>query len=410
LRRVLITGLGCVTPCGIGAEQLWSAMVEGRSGIRPVSSFDVSGCASRVAGEIPDFRPEDFLARREIQAFGRFVHLGVAAARMAWTDAGGPLRTLDPERVGVCIGSAVGAIGRAVSDGITFYEKGLARVHPMFPLQYPGTLASEVSIALGLHGPAYAIGTACTAGADAIGLALGQIASGVVDAVLAGGSDAPIFPLLFASFDRLGALSTLNEPPERASRPFSLDRNGFVLSEGAAVVMLEAEEVARKRGARVYAELAGFGATSDAHHHLAPTPEGTDGVQAVRQALAHAGLTPEAIDYVNAHGTSTPKNDVTETRILKRVFGDRAYSIPVSSSKSMLGHLIAASGSAELVISALALQKGIVPPTINLAEPDPECDLDYVTEGARRVPLRAVLSTSFGFGSRNAALVLRTTE
>ena len=402
----MITGLGCVTPCGTGSEKLWTSMVEGRSGIRPVSTFDTSGCGSRVAGEIPDFEPAQFLSRREIQAFGRFVHFGVAAARMAWEEAGG-LKGVDPDRIGVYMGSAVGAIGRAVNDGLTFFEKGLERVHPMFALHYPGTLPSEIAIALGIRGPAYAIGTACTASADAIGLALGQIASGMVDAAVVGGSDAPIFPLLYASFDRIGALSKLNDPPERASRPFSRERSGFVLSEGAGAMVLEAAEVALERGAHIYAELAGFGATCDAYHHLAPAPDGQQGARAIQQALAQAGLTPDEIDYVNAHGTSTPKNDATETLIMKTVFGERAYRIPISSSKSMLGHLIGASGAVELLISALAIQHAIVPPTINLSEPDPECDLDYVVDGPRPLPLRAVLSPSFGFGSRNAALVLR---
>jgi 3-oxoacyl-[acyl-carrier-protein] synthase II len=407
LRRVLITGLGCVTPCGIGAEQLWSAMVEGRSGIRPVSSFDVTGCASRVAGEIPDFRAEDFLARREIQAFSRYLHFGVAAARLAWEDAGRPGHTLDPDRVGVCIGSAVSAISRNIHDAFVFAEKGIERVHPMCPLQYPGSLPSEVAISFGLRGPAYSISTACTAGADAAGLMHGLIAAGTLDAAIVGGSDAPIFPLLFCAFDRMQVISRLNDPPERASRPFSRERCGFVLSEGAGVVVLEAEEVARARGARVYAELMGFGATSDASHHLQPAPDGRQGARAIALALAQAGLRPDDIDYVNAHGTSTAKNDAAETRILKTIFGDRAYAVPVSASKSMLGHMIGASAAVELIISALALYRGIVPPTINLTEPDPECDLDYVTDGARRMTMRAVLSTSFGFGSRNAALVLR---
>ena len=406
MRRVVITGLGCVTPFGVGAERLWSCVTTGASAIRPVSSFDVSSCGSRVAGEALDFNAEDFLTQREIPAFGRFAHFGVAAARMAWEDAGSP-STLDPDRVGVCIGSAVGAIGRAVNDGLVFAEKGLSRVHPLFSLQYPGTLPSEIAIALGLRGAAYAIATACTAGADAIGLALDQIRAGSLDAAVAGGSDAPIFPLLFASFDRVGALSKLNDPADRASRPFSADRNGFVLSEGAGILILEAEEVARERGAKIYAELAGFGATCDAFHHMAPATEGEQGARAILLALKHAGVTPEDVDYINAHGTSTLKNDLTETRIFKRVFGQRAYDIPISSSKSMFGHLIGASGPVELIISALALRDGIVPPTINMTELDPECDLDYVTEGARTQAIRTVLSTSFGFGSRNAALVVR---
>jgi len=406
LRRVVITGLGCVTPCGIGVSETWSAVAAGRSGTKEIGSFDASGCHSRVAGEIRDFVAEDFLARREIQAFSRYLHFGFAAARMAWEDARGA-GAFDPDRVGVCIGSAVGAISRNVTDGLTFEERGIERVHPMCPLQYPGSLPSEVAIAFGLRGPAYSISTACTAGADAAGLAMGQIASGMLDAALVGGSDAPIFPLLFHAFDRLQVVSRLNDPPEQSSRPFSRDRCGFVLSEGAGVVLLEAEEVARERGARIYAELAGFGATSDAHHHLQPSVDGSQGVRAVQQALRHAGLRPDEIDYVNAHGTSTAKNDSIETLILKHALGEHASRIPVSSSKSMLGHMIGASAAVELIIATLAIHDGVIPPTINLREPDPECDLDYVTEGARKAPLRAVLSTSFGFGSRNAALVVR---
>jgi 3-oxoacyl-[acyl-carrier-protein] synthase II len=407
LRKIVITGLGCVTPVGIGAERLWSAVVAGESGIDLVSTFDPAGCGSQVAGEVHDFRPEDFLARRDVQSFARFLHFGVAAARMAWDDAGNPSDSIDRDRIGVFLGSAVGAINRTVSDGATFAEKGLSRVHPMFPLQYPGSLPSEVAIALGLHGPAYAISTACTASADAIGLAFGQVASGMLDAALVGGSEAAIFPLLYASFDRMGALSKLNDPPSRASRPFSRERNGFVLSEGAGVLLIEAEEIARARGARIYAELAGFGATCDAHHHLAPEPEGEQGARAIRIALKQAGLSATDVDYINAHGTSTQKNDSTETLIIKKVFGEHAYRIPVSSSKSMLGHLIGASAAVELIISALALHHGVVPPTINVTDPDPACDLDYVTEGARPMALKAVVSNSFGFGSRNAALVLR---
>ena len=381
-------------------------MVRGRSGIKLVSRFDASACASHVAAEILDFRAEDFVSKRELTAYARFAHLGIAAAREAWEDAAPS--NIDRERVGVCIGTAVGAIDRTVTDGVTFFEHGLSRVHPMFPLQYPGTLPSQVAIELGLHGLAVPTSSACTAGADAIGLAMLQIQSGMVDGVLAGASDAPLFPLLFASFDRLGALSRLNDDPLTSSRPFSADRAGFVMGEGAGVLMLEAEDVARGRGARIYAEIAGFGATCDAFHHLAPEGSGAQGARAVALALAHAGLAPADIDYVNAHGTSTPKNDATETAILKIALGSRAKEIPVSSSKSMLGHLIGASAPVELIVAVLALRHRIVPPTINFTTPDPECDLDYVTEGARHdATLRAVLSTSFGFGSRNAALIVR---
>lgn len=396
-----------MTPCGTGIDQLWDAASRGESGIHPISRFDATGCGSQVAGEVQGFNASDFLARREIEAFSPYVHYGVAAARMAWEDAGYPSSSVDADRIGVFLGSAVGALGRAVHEGVVFAEKGIGRVHPMVPLQYPGTLPSEVAISLGVHGPAYAVSTACTAGADAAGLALGQIASGVLDAALVGGSDAPLVPVLFAGFDRLQVLSRLNDPPEQASRPFSKNRNGFVLSEGAGILMLEAEDVARERGARVYAELAGFGATSDAHHHLHPDATGVQGARAIVAALKQAGLTPGDVDYINAHGTSTPKNDLIETAIVKQVFSEAAYRVPISSSKSMLGHMIGASAAVELILSILAIRDGIIPPTINLTDPDPACDLDYVSEGARHARLDVVLSTSFGFGSRNAALVVR---
>ncbi len=347
------------------------------------------------------------MARREVQAFSRCLHFGVAAARMAWDDAGRLSGAHDPDRVGVFIGSSVGAISRNVTDGLAFAEKGIDRVHPMCPLQYPGSLPSEVAIALGLRGPTYAVSTACTASADATGLALAQIAAGTLDAAIVGGAEAPIFPLLFAAFDKLHVVSRLNEPAARASRPFSRDRDGFVLSEGAAMVVLEAEHLAVRRNARVYAECAGFGATSDAFHHLQPAPDGEQAARALRMALESASVTPDEVDYVNAHGTSTPRNDGTETLVLKKVFGRRAHDIPTSASKSMLGHMIGASAAIELIISTLAVHHGIIPPTINLTEPDPECDLDYVTEGARIAPLRIAVSPSFGFGSRNAALVVR---
>jgi 3-oxoacyl-[acyl-carrier-protein] synthase II len=383
-------------------------VTEGQSGIGPVSSFDASTCQSRVAGEIRRFVPEDFLARREVQAFSRYLHLGVAAARMAWEDAALPVSSVSADRVGVFVGSAVGPGGRIVSDAGTFYAKGLERVHPMLPAQYAGCLPSEISIALGTTGPTYAICSACTAGADAAGLAMSQIAGGVLDIAIVGGSDAPIFPLLFAAFDRLQVLSRHNEPPAEASRPFSADRNGFVLSEGSGMLILEAEDVALNRGARVYAEFSGFGATSDAFHHLQPASDGVQAARAIALALANAGLAADDVDHLNAHGTGTLKNDAAETIALKRVFGKRAYRIPITASKSMLGHQLGASAAVELILCALTIRNGVVPPTINLVNPDPLCDLDYVSGGARRVAVRTVVSTSFGFGARNAAVVLRS--
>lgn len=406
MRRVVITGLGCVTPCGIGAAALWESLIAGRSGIGRVQAFDARGIGSQVAGEVREFDPTPFLAQREIQTFSRYMHFGVAAARMAWADALEG-RGLDPDMVGVSVGSMGGHLHRIINEASVFAVHGLARVHPMLPIQYPGSLGCQVSMALGLHGPTYAIGTACTAGADAVGLGFLQIAAGTLDGCLVGGSEMPLIPSIFAALDRLGALSRLNDPPAAASRPFSRTRNGFVIAEGAGMLMLEAEDVARARGARIYAELAGFGATSDGVHHLAPAEDGIQGARAVRLALAQSGMAPSDVDYVNAHGTGTQKNDLAETRILKSVFGDHARRLPVSSSKSMLGHMIGAAGAVELIATTLALHHDLIPPTINLDEPDPECDLDYVPGGARAHRVRAAVSTSFGFGSRNAAIVLR---
>lgn len=406
-----VTGIGCVTPVGTGVEAFADALRQGRSGTGPLSLLDPRPYSCRVAAEVEGFRPSDFLGVRESRTSPRVVQLAVAAARLACEHA--DLRGWrDPTRVAILLGTSVGCSSYVIEQAGIFLERGIRRVHPSAPAQaQAGVLASECAIQLGVHGPALTLSSACTSSADAIGWGCDLIAAGSVDVVLAGGSEAPFAPLTFAAFDRLGMMPTsFNEEPERACRPFSADREGMVMAEGSAVLVLESAAHARARGQRALAEVAGYGATCDAASHFFQDESGVDAGRALEIALERAGLGPADVDYVNAHGTATRQNDPFETRVLRRVLGAEAERIPVSSSKSMLGHLLGASAAIEAAATALALDGGFVPPTINLEEPDPECDLDYVPNRAREAPLRAALSTSFGFGSRNAALVLRRCE
>ncbi len=405
--RVVITGLGCVTPLGVLPE-FWEGLTAGRSGIGALTAIDAAPYETRIAGQVRDFDPHQFMGRREAASMSRCVQFGVAAGKMALEHAGLVPDGIERERVGIYLGTSIGPLGHAMEQHAVFLEKGIARVHPMAPAQnYPGVLASELAILLGLNGPAITISTACTSGADAVGLALAQIRAGVVDVALAGGSEAPIFPMLFASFDRLGLMSRKNENPAAACRPFDLGRDGFALSEGAAVCVLESETYARSRGASLLAELAGFGASCDAYHHLQQDPSGRQAARAIESALRDAGAGVEDIGYISAHGTGTRANDTFETAVIKQVFGKRAYDVPMSSIKSMCGHLMGACGALELVACVKTLTDGVVPPTANLAMPDPDCDLDYVPNNARAASIGTILSNTFGFGSRNAALVVR---
>ncbi len=406
-RRVVITGLGCITPMGDLAST-WSALVAGRSGVTRLTVIDPSPYRTRVAGQILDFDAGRYLPSRDVNSTSRCVQLATASARMAIDDASLHLTKSESQRTGVYVGTSIGPLGLAMEQHALFMEKGISRVHPMAPAQnYPGVVASYIAMAMGLRGPAITVSTACTSGADAVGIAMSQIQSNTIDRAIVGASEAPLFPVLFASFDRIGLMSRWSGDPGAACRPFAKDRDGIVLSEGAAMCVVEDEEVARARGARVYAELAGFGATCDAYHPLQQLPGGEEAARAIRLALESAHVSPEDIDYVSAHGTGTPQNDAIETVAVKAALGARSASVPMSSIKSMTGHLMGASGALEIVVAVKSLTDGVVPPTINLHSRDSECDMDYVANVSRAACVQVVLSNTFGFGSRNASIVLK---
>jgi 3-oxoacyl-[acyl-carrier-protein] synthase II len=408
MARAWVTGIGCVTPIGVGVGPFAEALRAARSGIGPLTLIDARPYACRVAGEVTDFRPEDHMPLREARSSPRVVQFAVAAARMACEHAG-LRRWKDSTRVAILLGSSMGAFPYNEVQHSIFLERGIRRVHPSFPaLGHSGVIASECAIQLGVHGPVLTLSSACTSSADAVGLARDLIAHGVVDAVLAGGSEAPLSPLAFASFDRLRMMPTsFNEAPAGACRPFSADREGLVMGEGGAVLLLESEELLRERGGDPLAEVVGYAATCDADDHFVQKETGEDAIRAIEQALERAGVSAGEIDYVNAHGTATSQNDPFETRVLRTVFGERADRIPVSSTKSMVGHLLGAGAAVELAATIVGIRDGFLPPTINLDEPDPACDLDYVPREARSARVDTALSTSFGFGSRNAAIVVR---
>ena len=407
----VVTGIGCVTPIGLGVAAFSEALRRGVSGTGPLTAIDPAPYRSRVAAEVHGFRPEHFMPAREARSSPRVVQFAIASARMALEDAG-LASWPDPTRVAVVVGTSGGPAAYHFEQYAIYTERGVRRMPPSFPAQaHYGVIASECAIQLDVHGPVFTVSSACTSGADALGLARMLILAGQADVVLAGGAEAPLFPLLFAAFDRLEMMSSrFNDEPATASRPFSADRDGFVLGEGAAILVVENAERARERGARILATLAGYGATCDAKSHFSQDETGVDAERAIRLALESAGIAPEAIDYVNAHGSATPQNDFFEVGILRRVFGAAAAHLPVSSTKSMVGHLLGACGAVELAATIAGLHGGFLPPTINLRAPDPDCDLDWVANGSRPVRLRAALSTSFGFGSRNAALVVRAPE
>lgn len=409
--RVVITGLGILCPVGIGAEAAWEALLAGRSGVGHVTHFDASGLPVQIGGEIKGFQPESVGEPKEVRRMDRCTQITLAAARQALADAYLDLGSLDHETTGITIGSAAGGFQSMLEQHQVFLERGPRRLSPFF-IQHMlvDSPAGQAAISLGLRGPNVAVVSACATGTQAIGEAAETIRRGDAQVMLAGGAEAPLHPLILAGFAAMRALARNNEQPERASCPFSLDRDGFVLSEGAAVLVLEALEHARGRGARIYAEVAGYAATNDAFDMASIPEDGAMAAACMRRTLRKAGLSPEAIDYINAHGTSTPLNDRVETSAIKQVFGERAYRLAVSSTKSMTGHMMGASGAVETVICALALRDGIVPPTINLDRPDPDCDLDYVPHTARRMPIRATLSNSFGLGGHNASIALRRVE
>lgn len=406
-RRVVVTGIGPVTPVGIGVETFWRALTSGVSGVGKLEGFDVTSFPSRIAAQVHDFRPDDYLEGPEIRRMARFAQLAVAAAKLGLADAGLDLDACDRDRVGCVIGSGIGGIGAFEEQAHVLAERGPGRISPhLVAMMIPNMASAQIAMRLGITGPNDCTVTACAASGHAIARAVDLIRSGSADVVIAGGAEAAITPLTLAGFCATRALSTRNDDPTTASRPFDASRDGFVIGEGATVLVLESEQHARERGARIYAEIAGYGLSSDAYHETAPHPEGAGGASAMRSALVDAGLGPADIDHVNAHGTSTQLGDIAETKAIRSVFGVHADGIAVCSTKSMTGHLIGAAGATEAAATALAIARGIVPPTINLDEPDPLCGLDHVSGAARTTPVRAALSNSFGFGGHNATIAL----
>ena len=408
-RRVVITGLGIVCPIGTGQAAFGEALRAGRSGVGPLRAFDASGLPSRVAAEVVDFDPESCLDRRTVGRTERHTQFALAAARLAIDDGRLDLEAEDRDRIGVIVGNAFGGMAAVEREHATLRDEGPRRVSPMVIPMLLGNMApGEVAIRFGLRGINYGVSAACASANHAIGLALRHLQHGEADAMLAGGTEASITPLVVAGFCQARALATgSNDLPERASRPFDVDRSGFVIGEGAALVLLETWEHARDRGARVYAELAGFGANDDAHHATAPHPEGIGLARSIRLAIDDAGMRPDEIDLVNAHGTSTALNDRAETLAIRAAFGDRAPGLAIPATKSMIGHLLGAAGGAELIATVLGMREGLAHPTINLENPDPACDLDYVPNVARPMEIRAAVSNSCGFGGHNSVLVVR---
>jgi 3-oxoacyl-[acyl-carrier-protein] synthase II len=412
-RRVVITGTGMVTALGTGVEKNWKAMLAGTSGVGPITRFDASGIDARIAAEVKDFVPEEWIEKREVRRMDLYAQFALAASEMAMRESGLPIGRdkpggYEPEKVGVIIGSGIGGLGSLEEQHKRALEKGFDRLSPFFILQMIINMAPGlVSIRYGAKGPNWSPVSACSTSAHAIGEAAKSIRIGETNAMIAGGAEAAITPLGIGGFAAMKALSTCNDDPAHASRPFDKDRDGFVEGEGAGVVVLEELEHARRRGANILAELVGYGANSDAHHVTAPAPEGEGAARCMRLALEDARLNPRDIGYLNAHGTSTPYNDANETRAIKTVFGAHAKKLMISSTKSMTGHMLGAAGGAEAVVGVLALTRGVLPPTINYTTPDPECDLDYVPNTAREVRVDAVMSNSFGFGGTNAVLVLK---
>ena len=408
MRRVVVTGLGAVTPVGNDIPAMWRSLVEGESGVTRISSFDPSPFASQIAGEVKGFEAAAYLSAKELKRTERFVQFAVAAAKQAAADARLDVSHEDPFRVGVLIGSGMGSLGLIEQQQTTLLQKGPQKLSPfMIPMIIVNMAPGQVAISLGLKGPNSCTATACASGAHGVGEAFRIVQRGDADAMVAGGTESCITPLAIGGFCALKALSHRNDEPTKASRPFDKHRDGFVMGEGAGIMVLEELDHATRRGARIYAEMAGYGRTADAYHMTAPDPEGAGAAGAMAAALADAALTPDQISYINAHGTSTELNDKVETLAIKRVFKDFATRVPVSSTKSMTGHLIGGAGGVEAVICCLAIQHSVIPPTINYDVPDPDCDLDYVPNHARKLPVESALSNSLGFGGHNATVIFK---
>ncbi|MBD3918205.1 beta-ketoacyl-ACP synthase II [Paenibacillus sp. PR3] len=409
-QRVVVTGMGVMTSLGNDLEQFWGNLMEGKSGVSLVEAFDVSEYPTRIAAEIKGFNPELYADKKEARKMDRFVQFAVAASKKAVEDAGLAIgENADPERVGVMIGSGIGGLGTWEDQHNILLEKGPKRVSPFFiPMMIANMASGQVSMATGAKGPNSTAVTACATGTHSIGDSYKMIQRGDAEVMICGGAEATIRPTGMAGFCAMRAMSVRNDEPEKASRPFDIDRDGFVMGEGSGVLVLESLEHAQKRGARIYAEVIGYGMSGDAHHMTEPDPDGA--ARCMTRALKDAAIAPEEIDYINAHGTSTPVGDRSETLAVKKAFGDYAYKVAISSTKSMTGHLLGAAGGVEAVILGLTIKNGIIAPTINLDNPDPECDLDYVPNTPRKANVRTALSNSFGFGGHNATIVMRAYE
>ncbi len=406
-RRVVVTGLGLVTPLGIGVQKSWQSLCRGESGIRMITRFDTANCRTKFAGEVNEFDPLDFMDRKLARRTSRFIHLALAASRMAMEEARLTINSGNEDRVGVAVATALGGIDSFEKNHRLLLEGARDRISPFFITSFLANMApGEIAIQFGAKGPNMCPVTACAAGAQAIGDAFKVIQRGDADAMIVGGVDAPISPILFAGLGAERVMSTRNDEPHKASRPFDKDRDGFVISEGCGILILEELESALNRGAKIYAEILGYGFTCDACHITAPDPEGKGASKCMKRALDDAGITIDQIDYINAHGTSTLLNDLAETRAIKNVFQGRSNSLPVSANKSMIGHLWGAAGAVEAIFCILTINHGIIPPTINYATQDPECDLDYVPNVTREAEVKTALSNSFGFGGANACLIL----
>lgn len=411
MRRVVVTGVGMVSPIGTGVEKAWASAKEGRSGIRAITRFDAKDFPVRIAGEVTDFDPEAVIEKKEVKKMDFFIQYAISASMEAFESSGFKVTEENAERVGVYIGAGIGGLPAIEHWHNVLKEKGPDRITPFFiPMVIINLASGQVSIRIGAKGPNSCAVTACATGTHSIGDAFRLIKAGDADFMIAGGTEATITPLCVAGFNAMKALSTRNDSPEKASRPFDKDRDGFVIGEGSGVVALEELESAKKRGANILAEVVGYGLNSDAHHMTTPSPNGEGASRCISLALKSAGLNPQDIDYINAHGTSTYYNDLYETMAIKKVFGDHAKKVMVSSTKGMTGHLLGAAGGIEAVLTVLAIKNGVVPPTINYETPDPECDLDYVPNKARDLKIKAAISNSFGFGGTNAVLAFKRFE
>ncbi|OFX20086.1 MAG: beta-ketoacyl-[acyl-carrier-protein] synthase II [Anaeromyxobacter sp. RBG_16_69_14] len=408
-RRIVITGLGILCPVGIGLDESWRSIVAGKSGIGPITQFDASSFPSRIAGEVKGFEAEKYMDRKEVRRNDRFIQFAMAAGEMAMKDSGLDMSKEDPERIGAIVGAGLGGLASIEETHKVFLDKGVKRIGPFFiPSLIVNLAPGQLALKYGFKGPNYSPVSACATSNHSIGDAMMLIERGMADVMMTGGAEATITPLGIGGFCAARALSERNDAPEKASRPFDKDRDGFVSGEGSGILVVEEYERAKKRGARIYCELAGYGATADAYHITAPAPEGEGGQRAMRMALRDAGLTPDQIGYVNTHGTSTPQGDIAECQAVKKVFGDHAKKgLAISSTKSMTGHLLGAAGGIEAVFSVLALTRGVLPPTINVEDQDPECDVDVVPNVAREKRVDAVLSNSFGFGGTNAVICFK---